>query len=146
MVPSGCSTTDYNPPMALSISTYLPTSLGLPVTKRTSFLSAINKNIELHQILSAFYIELHQVQNMQGLDASKTSRSARHICQSFNQKVSGIITLNLYLTDPEVRLKFRLVALPKYMFIKSIFNSDEYLGKSKRISLVATIFSAGAAD
>ena len=64
------------------------------------------------------------------------------------QKVSGIITLNLYLTDPEVRLrlKFRLIALPKYMFIKSIFNSDEYLGKSKCISLVVTMFLASAAD
>jgi hypothetical protein len=68
------------------------------------------------------------------------------IRRNFNQKVSGIKALNLYLTDPEVRLKFQLVTLPKYMFIKSIFNSDEYLGKSKSISLVVTIFSAGAAD
>ena len=69
-----------------------------------------------------------------------------HIRRNFNQKVSGIKALNLYSTDPEVRLKLQLVALPKYMFIKSIFNSDEYLGKSKGISLVVTIFSAGAAD
>ena len=62
----------------------------------------------------------------------------------FKPKGSGIKTLNLYSTDSEVRLKFQLVALPKYMFIKSIFNSDEYLGKSKGISLVVTIFSAGA--